>query len=115
MRDPVVPIADLPELLPGRHLLEGRRFGLAHLTLVLGESPPGQCASLHRHDYEEIFIVHAGRGTYTVGDATVEAGPGEVVVLPAGIPHRFVNHGTEPLHHTAVHATGAFVMEVLEG
>jgi mannose-6-phosphate isomerase-like protein (cupin superfamily) len=66
MTDPVVSIVTLPELLPGRHLLEGQDFGLGHLTLVLGESPPGQVAPLHRHDYEEIFIIHAGRGTYTL-------------------------------------------------
>jgi hypothetical protein len=42
MTDPVVSIATLPELLPGRHLLEGQNFGLGHLTLVLGESPPGK-------------------------------------------------------------------------
>ena len=111
----MVPIGDLPQLLPGRHLLEGHRFGLAHLTLVLGESPPGQGAPLHRHDYEEIFIVHAGRGTSPVGDATVVAGPGEVVIVPAGVPHRFVNDTEDTLFHTAVHAAGTFVMEVLAG
>ena len=42
MPDPVVLIASLPELLPGRHLLEGYRFGLANLTLVLGNSPPAR-------------------------------------------------------------------------
>jgi mannose-6-phosphate isomerase-like protein (cupin superfamily) len=115
MTDPVVSIATLPELLPGRHLLEGQDFGLGHLRLVLGESPPGQVAPLHRHDYEEIFIIHAGRGTYTLGETTVEAGPGEVVIIPGSVPHRFANHGEESLHHTAVHATGIFVLEVLEG
>ena len=50
MPDPVVLIASLPALLPGRHLLEGYRFGLANLTLVLGDSPPGQGTPLHRHD-----------------------------------------------------------------
>jgi len=112
--DPVVLIASLPELLPGRHLLEGYRFGLANLTLVLGDSPPGQGAPLHRHDYEEIFVVHAGRGTYTVGDVTVEAAAGDVVLVPSGVPHRFANQSSETLSHTAIHATGTFVMEVLE-
>jgi len=115
MTDPVVVVASLPEVLPGRHLLEGQHFGLGHLTLVLGESPPGQVAPLHRHDYEEIFIVHAGHGTYTVGDVTVEAGPGEVIIVPTGVPHRFANYAEETLYHTAVHATATFVLEVLDG
>jgi quercetin dioxygenase-like cupin family protein len=100
--------------MPGRHLLEGRAFGLAHLTLTLGESAPGQGTRLHRHDAEELIIVHAGRGTYTVGDTTVVAGPGEVVVIPSGVPHRWVNHTDEPLVHTGVFSTDSFSMEVID-
>ncbi len=116
----VVSVADLPPLeglwgiVPGRFLLEGSRFGLDHLTLVMGETAPGGAAPLHRHSYEELFIVHAGRGTYTVGEATVEAGPGDVVLIPSGVPHRFVNNGGEPLYHTAVHSTGTFELEYFE-
>jgi quercetin dioxygenase-like cupin family protein len=100
--------------MPGRHLLEGRAFGLAHLTLTLGESHPGQSTRLHRHDAEEVIIVHAGRGTYTVGDTTVEAGAGDVVIIPSGVPHRWVNHTQEPLVHTGVFSTESFAMEVVE-
>ncbi len=121
MTQVVVPIADLPLLapvgrgpLPGRHLLEGRAFGLAHPTLVLGESHPGQGTRRHRHNAEELIIVHAGRGTYTVGERTVEAGPGEVIIIPSGVPHRWVNHTQDTLYHTAVFATGSFAMAVLE-
>ncbi len=116
----VVSIADLPPLegpkgvVPGRFLLEGSRFGLDHLTLVLGETAPGGEARLHRHNYEELFIVHAGWGTYTVGEETVEAGPGDVVLIPSGVPHRYANRGREILRHTAVHATGAFVLDYLD-
>ena len=116
-----VPFADLPLLvspsrgpIAGRHLFEGRAFGLAHLTVVVGESHPGQGVPLHHHDCEELIIVHAGRGTYTVGDTTVEAGPGEVVVIPSGVPHRWVNHSQEPLVHTGVFSTDGFAMEVVE-
>jgi quercetin dioxygenase-like cupin family protein len=66
---------------------------------------------LHRHDCEELLIVHAGRGTYTVGDTTTEAGAGEVVVTPAGEPHRWVNHTDEPLVHTADFPTDRFALE----
>jgi quercetin dioxygenase-like cupin family protein len=69
---------------------------------------------LHRHDCEELIIVHTGRGTYTVGDATVEAGAGEVVVIPSGVPHRWVNHTQEPLVHTAVFPTDRFALEELQ-
>ena len=117
----VVPIIELPLLvspsrgpIAGRYLFEGGDFGLAHLTVVLGESHPGQGVPLHRHDCEELILVHSGRGTYTVGEATVEAGAGEVVVIPAGAPHRWVNHTEEPLVHTAVFPTDRFALEELE-
>src|SRR3954451_3283396 len=117
---PLVSLADLPPLtlprgvVPGRFLLEGARFGLRHLTLVMGESAPGFGTPLHRHDYEELFIVHGGRGTYQVGDAVIEAGPGDVVLIPSGMAHKFANLGTETLYHTAIHSSGTFVEDVLE-
>jgi hypothetical protein len=51
----VVSVRDLPPLegsmgvVPGRFLLEGARFGLDRLTLVLGETAPGQGIPLHWH------------------------------------------------------------------
>ena len=45
---------------------------------------------------------------------TVEAAAGDVVLVPSGVPHRFANQSSETLSHTAIHATGTFVMEVLE-
>lgn len=113
----VVPIASLPPLtsprgvIPGRYLLEGRCYGLEHLSLVVGETAPGKGIALHRHEYEELFIVHAGEGTYIVGDDVVQAGPGDVVIIPSGVPHRFINNGSEALHHTAVHSSGTFAFD----
>jgi len=66
---------------------------------------------LHRHDCDELLVIHAGRGTYTVGDTTAEAGAGEIVVIPAGTPHRWFNHTDEPLVHTAVFPTNTFALE----
>ena len=120
MAQVVVSLADLPLLspvgrgpIPGERLLEGRDYGLAHLTLVLGETPAGQGTRLHRHDVEEVIVVHAGRATFTVGETTVEVEPGDVVVIPAGVPHRWVNHTEDTLHHTDVFAAGSFAVEVL--
>ena len=99
--------------IPGERLLEGRAFGLAHLTLVLGETPPGQGTRLHRHSVEEVIVVHAGRGTFTLGETIVEVGPGEAVIIPPGVPHRFFNHTQDTLCHTDVFASDHFAVEVL--
>jgi quercetin dioxygenase-like cupin family protein len=115
----VVSIDKLPLLsppgrgpMPGRHVFEGAAFGLSHLTLTLGVSPPGQSTRLHRHEAEELIIVHAGHGTYTVGDTTIEAGPGSVVIIPSGTPHRWENQTQEPLVHTGVFPTDRFALAV---
>ena len=50
-----------------------------------------------------------------MGDTTAEAGAGEVIVIPAGVPHRWVNHTEESLVHTAVFPTDRFALEELEG
>ena len=117
----VVSTSDLPLLVPpgreamaGRHLLEGQEFGLEHLTLTLGESPPGQFTRLHRQEAEELIIVHAGKGAYTIGETTVEAGPGDVLLIPSGVPHRWVNNGDTPLVHTGVFSTGNFAMVTVD-
>ena len=30
---------------------------------------------------------------FTLGEAEVEAGPGDIIVVPAGAPHKFVSRG----------------------
>lgn len=112
-----VPGAELPPLvgprgpIPGRRLFEGTRFGLDHLSFIVGDTAPGQGIALHSHDYEEVFIVQSGVGTYTVGDVTIEAGPDDFVIIPSGVPHRFINHSQEVLRHIAVHSSGRFQFE----
>jgi quercetin dioxygenase-like cupin family protein len=64
---------------------------------------PGEGPSLHRHPYAETFIIQEGQVTFTIGDETIEAHAGEIVVAPAGIPHAFVNSGPGVLRSVNVH------------
>ena len=57
----------------------------------MGQFPPGTGPSLHRHPYDETFILEAGSATFTLGDETVELGEGQIIVVPAGAPHKFVS------------------------
>jgi len=44
------------------------------------------------HSEDEIYVVTAGRGTLLEGDAApVPVGPGDVLYVPAGVPHKFVD------------------------
>jgi mannose-6-phosphate isomerase-like protein (cupin superfamily) len=92
---------------------EGKEYG-AGLTLILVNVETGHGPNLHRHPYEEIFVVHAGKGRFFVDESEVEASSGDIVVAPAGTAHRFINSGSVHLQLTAIHHNPNFVTEWLE-
>jgi quercetin dioxygenase-like cupin family protein len=65
----------------------------AQMSFFLSHNRPGTGPRLHRHPYEEIFIVQEGDVLFTAGDRTIEATAGDIVVVPAGTPHKFVSRG----------------------
>lgn len=81
---------------------------------MFGEVQPGDRVALHRHDYEELFVIHQGEVDYFIGEEKVSAGAGDLVIIPSGVPHRFVNTGSEVLLQTAVHAAANVAIEWLE-
>lgn len=61
--------------------------GLTVVDLTMG---PDRMTPPHvHHREEETFHVLEGSLTFTIGDETVQAGPGDLVVGPRDIPHRF--------------------------
>ena len=92
---------------------EGKVYG-AGLTLILIDVETGHGPNLHRHPYEEIFVVHAGTGSFVVDESEVQATAGDIVVAPAGTAHRFVNSGRDRLQLTAIHHNANFVTEWLK-
>lgn len=86
----------------------------AELTLILIDAPTGHGPALHRHPYEEIFVVHGGTGTFFVDKSQVQAAAGDVVLAPAGMAHRFINVGSDRLRLTAIHHAPSFTTEWLE-
>jgi quercetin dioxygenase-like cupin family protein len=66
---------------------EHTRGGLTVVEVTMG---PGRMAPSHVHHREdETFLLTRGRVTFQIGDQTIEAEPGDVVVGPRDIPHRF--------------------------
>jgi mannose-6-phosphate isomerase-like protein (cupin superfamily) len=102
-------LLDLPAAAGGGvvRYFRGEAYGV-NLSLLCGEVGPGNGAKLHTHVYDELFLIHSGRGRYTIRQESLEAGPGDVVVVPAGVPHEFVSVGTEPLRQTSVHSSPVF-------
>ncbi len=77
--------------------LKGERYGLTGSSLICGEMAPGFGPPLHRHPVEEVFLVLRGQATFTIEDNRIAVGAGHIVVVPAGVPHRFVNSGEAAL------------------
>ena len=59
-------------------------------------------------------MVQGGSATFTSGDDVIEATGGQVVVVPAGVAHKFVNAGAGQLRKVDIHASDHFVTEWLE-
>src|SRR5215213_5782199 len=87
--------ADFPRL-GNRFVLRGEdtggRFALVEHTI----GPRTLAAPMHVHEREDEYsYVLAGRLGVRIGDDVLEAGPGELVLKPRGIPHAFWNPGDE--------------------
>src|SRR5215210_6860004 len=73
---------------------EGHEHGGTGISMIFVDAAPGRGPSLHKHDYDEVFVVQERRATMTAGDRTIEVSAGDIVVVPAGQPHAFVNSGS---------------------
>jgi mannose-6-phosphate isomerase-like protein (cupin superfamily) len=61
----------------------------------------GSPAGMHTHVVDQIFYILAGTMSLEIEGNEYAAGPGSLVVFPAGVPHRNWNGGTEPTIHLA--------------
>ena len=93
--------------------LEGADHGGVGLCLIFVDAPPGGGPSLHRHDYDELFITLEGQATVVAGDEERIVGPGDIAIVPAGTPHSFVNSGDGPLRQIDIHLSPRFGTEWL--
>lgn len=80
-----------------RFMIEGETTGGA-FSLVEHPLPPRALgAPLHTHRNEDEYsYVLEGRIGVQLGDEVLEAGAGELVLKPRGVPHAFWNAGDEP-------------------
>ena len=85
--------------LGNRYVLRGEsadgRFALVEHTIA----PRALASPMHTHEREDEYsFVLAGRLGLQIGDELVEAGPGDLVIKPRGIPHAFWNPDDEETH-----------------
>jgi mannose-6-phosphate isomerase-like protein (cupin superfamily) len=94
---------------------QGFAHGGARVSFIsVDMTEVGAGPRLHRHPYEEVFIIQEGRARYTVGEATVEAQAGQIIVVPPNTPHKFANLGPGRLRQVDIHVSERFITEWLE-
>lgn len=59
-------------------------------------------------------MVHEGQAIYTIGDTTLGVTAGQIVLVPAEMPHKFVNAGKGLLRRISIHASAHMIAEWLE-
>jgi quercetin dioxygenase-like cupin family protein len=80
-----------------RFMIDGETTG-GRFSLVEHPMPPrslGAPVHTHKHEDEYSYVLE-GRVGVQLGDEVIEAGPGELVFKPRGVPHAFWNAGDEP-------------------
>jgi mannose-6-phosphate isomerase-like protein (cupin superfamily) len=81
------------------------RFGLVEHTIP----PRALAAPTHTHEHEDEYsFVLSGRMGALIGDEVVEAGPGDLVLKPRGIPHAFWNASDEETRVLEIISPGGF-------
>jgi mannose-6-phosphate isomerase-like protein (cupin superfamily) len=93
---------------------EGTKYQDVAVSFIWVDMPPGGSIRLHKHPYKEIFIIQEGIATFTVGSNNLEAHAGQVVIVPANVPHKFMNAGDRQLRQVDIHVNPHFITEWLE-
>lgn len=83
-----------------------------HSQLVIMTVPPGGEIGAEVHEVDQILTFVSGIGEASVSGEKRKVAPGDLVVVPAGRTHNFVNTGPNPLvlytvYAPAEHADGA--------
>jgi mannose-6-phosphate isomerase-like protein (cupin superfamily) len=105
---PVINASDLPT---------GNLTGAEHggtISLILDHSEPGHGPRLHKHPYDETWVVIEGNLSFQAGEERLDAGPGDIVIVPPEVPHKFTNNGPGRANLVCIHANPTFETEWLE-
>lgn len=103
---------DLPHSGSSRQFV-GADHGGVNISAFLFEAGAGKGPPPHRHPYDEVQFIQAGRALYNVEGMEFEAGAGEIVVVKAGEVHSFKAIGDEDLVQIDIHLNDRFVQENL--
>ena len=98
-----------------RGRFEGGDIGADVTVLFFSSDKIGAGPVLHRHPYDEVFIIRRGCARFTIGSDVIDAKAGDILMGPANVPHKFENLGPETLETTDIHLSATFIQTDLEG
>jgi quercetin dioxygenase-like cupin family protein len=87
---------------------ESPTFAMRNFIIDAGGHMP-----LHTNTVEHEQYVLSGRARVVIGDKTIEARGGDVLLIPAGIPHSYETLGDEPYSFLCLIPNGVDVIEVV--
>lgn len=93
---------------------EGQPYGSEVSIFIIDYPRAGEGPNLHKHPYPETWIVRSGQARFTVGDRTIDAAAGDIVVCDAETPHKFKSSGPDNLDIICIHPSPRFIQEDLE-
>lgn len=89
-----------------------KEIGSQHLTTGITRFPLGARVPMHSHNCDEQVTILEGEAEAEIGAERHRLGPHDTTLVPANLPHRFVNVGTTPLAilwiYTAAEVTRTF-------
>lgn len=75
----------------GERFVELLRYGTLNVELYAPRDVDPQTP----HDRDEVYMVVEGRGDFVCGDMRRVFGPGDLLLVPAGVVHRFENFSND--------------------
>ncbi len=93
----------------GAARFEGHEHG-SSVSFFVTQQTEGKGPELHRHPYEETFVILEGSATFTVDGESIEAAAGTIVVVPPRAVHKFVA-GRDGLRSVNIHGSDRMTQE----
>lgn len=87
---------------------ESPNFAMRNFIIEAGGHMP-----LHTNTVEHEQYVLSGRARVMIGDKMIEAGAGDILLIPAGVPHSYETLGDEAYSFLCLVPKGVDVIEVL--
>jgi quercetin dioxygenase-like cupin family protein len=93
-----------PTHVPGFDVrpIANRAAGSEHIFINVAEVQPGPGPGWHIHEFDQFYYVLDGALTVDIANKHYEVLPHQLMVIPAGVPHRNWNNGKVTERHIAI-------------